>query len=40
MNSAKGDVSLERKAPREKLLAFKNFIVDGLVAIEDPYSNL
>ena len=42
MNSAKGNVFLERKAPREKLLAFKNFIVDGLVTIEDPsriYSN-
>ena len=36
MESKKGNVFLEEKAPREKLLSFKNFVVDGLVTIEDP----
>lgn len=36
MNSKKGNVFLEEKAPREKLLSLKNFIVDGLVTVEDP----
>jgi cell division protein FtsI (penicillin-binding protein 3) len=36
MESKKGNVFLEEKAPREKLLSFKDFVVDGLVTIEDP----
>lgn len=42
MNSAKGNVFLEKKVPREKYLSFKSFVVDGLVSVEDPtrvYSN-
>lgn len=42
MESKKGNVYLEQKAPREKLLALKDFIIDGLVTVEDPtrvYSN-
>ncbi len=36
MNSKNGNVFLERKVPREKLQQFDNFIVDGLVSLEDP----
>jgi len=36
MNSKKGNVFLEQKVAREKLLPFKDFIVDGFVTVEDP----
>lgn len=39
MESAKGNVFLERKVPREKLLEFQNFIVDGFVSVDDPTRN-
>ncbi|HET56511.1 MAG TPA: penicillin-binding protein 2, partial [Ignavibacteria bacterium] len=34
-----GNVFLERKVPREKLLEFQNFIVDGFVSVDDPTRN-
>lgn len=39
MESTKGNVFLERKVPREKLLEFQNFIVDGFVSVDDPTRN-
>lgn len=36
INSTNGNVFLEKKAPREKLNYFEDFVVDGFVWIDDP----